>query len=77
VSGTSPVTLTGSVDQYNNGSWTQLATGTVTHSTGTPRDPSLYCETQNIPSPITNAGVSGVAKWVNRTDVYDNFYVRD
>ena len=77
VSGTAPVVLWGAVDQYSNGSWTQLASGTVNHSTGTQRDPALYCDGPNMPPPITNPGVTGLAKYLNRTDVYDNFYVRD
>ena len=77
VSGTSTVSLWGAVDQYSNGNWTTLATGTFSHSPSTPRNPALFCETQNIPSPITTAGMSALAKWVNRTDVYDNFYWRE
>jgi hypothetical protein len=79
VSGTSPVTLWGAVDQYSNGAWTQLTSGTTTHSTGTTVDPSIYCDGPNptMPPPITNPGVTGLAKWTNRTDTYDNWYVRD
>jgi hypothetical protein len=77
VSGTSPVTLTGYVDRYDNGNWTLMTSGTTTHSASTVRDPALFCERPNLPPPITNAGVAGIAKWVNRSDLYDNFYVRD
>jgi len=76
VSGTSPVLLVGAVDQYTNGSWTQVVTGQTQHSNSTQRDPNLYCDSV-MPPPITNPGVAGLAKWTNRTDVYDNFYVRD
>lgn len=79
ISGTAPVVLWGAVDQYSSGSWTQIAQGSVNHTPSTQVDPSLYCDGPNptMPPPITNPGVSGLAKWVNRTDVYDNFYVRD
>ena len=79
ISGTSPVVLWGAVDQYSNGVWTQLAQGSINHTNSTQVDPSIYCDGPNpsMPPPITNPGVSGLAKWTNRTDVYDNFYVRD
>lgn len=79
ISGTAPVVLWGAVDQYSSGNWTQLAQGTVNHTSSTQVDPSIYCDGPNptMPPPITNPGVGGLAKWVNRTDVYDNFYVRD
>ena len=79
ISGTAPVVLWGAVDQYSNGSWAQIAQGSVNHTSSTQVDPNIYCDGPNptMPSPITNPGVSGLAKWVNRTDVYDNFYVRD
>ena len=79
ISGTAPVVLWGAVDQYSNGSWTQLAQGTVNHTPTTQVDPNIYCDGPNptMPQPLTSAGVAGLAKWTNRTDVYDNFYVRD
>jgi len=79
VSGTAPVVLWGAVDQYSNGAWTQIAQGSVNHTPSTPVNPNIYCDGPNptMPPPLTNAGVSGLAKWVNRTDTYDNFYVRD
>ncbi len=79
VSGTAPVVLWGAVDQYSNGAWTQIAQGTVNHTPSTPVNPNIYCDGPNptMPQPLTSAGVSGLAKWTNRTDTYDNFYVRD
>jgi hypothetical protein len=77
VTGTSPVNLWGAVDQLVNGAWTVVASGTATHANNTVRDPNLYCDEANLPPPIVNPGVAGTAKWVNRTDTYDNFYVRD
>ena len=79
VSGTAPVVLWGAVDQYSNGAWSQIAEGTVNHTPSTPVNPTIYCDGPNptMPPPLTNAGVSGLAKWTNRTDTYDNFYVRD
>lgn len=77
VTGTAPVVMNGSVDQFSNGAWTTMASGTATHSLTTQRDPSLYCDQTTMPAPITNAGGTGLAKWINRTDVYDNFYWRE
>lgn len=77
VTGTSPVVLNGRVEQFTNGAWTTLAVGTTTHSPTTQRNPNLYCDQPTLPAPITNAGGVGVAKWTNRTDVYDNFYWRE
>jgi hypothetical protein len=77
VTGTAPVVLSGSVDQYSNGAWITMASGTATHSLTTQRDPSLYCDQPIMPAPITDAGGSGLAKWTNRRDVYDNFFWRE
>lgn len=76
VAGTAPVVLTGFVDRWTNGAWETIGTGATTHDINTPRS-SLYCDYTSPPPPITTAGTTGVAKWVNRTDNYDNFYWRD
>ncbi len=77
VRGTAPVTLMGSVDRFVNGAWTTIGTGTATHDSSTQLDQSLPCDGSVLPGPITTGGVTGLAKWVNRTDAYDNFYWRE
>lgn len=77
VLGSAPVRLLGSVERYINGAWTVIASGTASHDVGTVAQPGLPCDGDGLPAPITTAGVSGVAKWENRTDAYDNFYWRE
>jgi hypothetical protein len=79
LTGVSPVTLYGAVDRYANGAWTLLADRTITHDLNTQRDVSTYCDfgSASLPPPITSPGTAGIAKWTNRTDTYDNFFVRD
>lgn len=77
VVGTAPVQLTGSVERYDNGTWLTIASGSATHDETTQTTPGLYCDRDSMAPPITTAGGVGVAKWVNRTDNYDNYYWRD
>lgn len=77
ISGTAPVVMTGMVDRFEAGNWVLMASGTATHSASTQRDPALFCEAGFMPPPITDGGAVGVAKWTNRSDLYDNFYWRD
>lgn len=76
VSGTAPVSLTGFVDRFIAGAWETIGTGSAVHDVNTPR-PDLYCDFSTLPPPVTTAGTTGVAKWVNRTDIYDNYYWRE
>jgi hypothetical protein len=77
VTGTAPVLLQGTVEQFSAGGWNVLASGAANHAVNTPRDPSLFCDGNDLPAPITTAGGAAVSKWTNRTDVYDNFYWRE
>jgi hypothetical protein len=76
VVGTAPVQLNGSVERYANGAWTTIGSGSATHDETTQNDPSLYCDRDSMAPPITTAGGVGVAKWVNRSDNYDNYFWR-
>lgn len=77
VMGSFPVQMTGSVERYANGSWQTIASGATSHDAATQRNPALYCDQPTMAPPINSPGGFGVAKWVNRTDNYDNFFWRD
>jgi hypothetical protein len=74
VTGTVPVTLTGIVERFESGRWTDFASGSVNHVAGMPRDPDLNCGQPQVPDPILDGGTSGFAKWQWRTDEYDSYY---
>jgi hypothetical protein len=74
VSGVDPVVLTGFVDRFDGQRWQVFASGTITHTTTTQRDPSLYCDFGVMPPPITEVGTVGFAKWTTNNEVLDNFY---
>ena len=77
VTGTSPVVLTGLVDRFNGESWEAFASGTYVHDSSSQRDSSLYCVSSTIPAPIVNGGAVGFGKWLDPTDIMDNFYWMD
>ncbi len=80
VTGTNPVSFTGFLDQFDGQSWQVVASGSATHDASTQPTPGLFCESTPtrpaaMPAPIVNAGSVGFAKWWDRGDNYDNFYV--
>ena len=77
VMGAFPVQMNGVVERLEGGAWQAIASGSTTHDESTQRNPALYCDFTTMAPPITTAGGFGVAKWVNRTDNYDNFFWRD
>jgi hypothetical protein len=78
VTGQAPVQLNGSVERYqSDGTWVTIASGSASHDESTQLDPSLYCDFPTMAPPITTAGGVGLAKWVNRSDNYDNYFWRD
>jgi hypothetical protein len=74
VTGVEPVFLTGFVDRFDGQRWQVFASGTITHTTTTQRNPNLYCDLGVMPPPITEAGTVGFAKWTTNNEVLDNFY---
>lgn len=77
IMGAFPVQMNGVVERFDEGTWQAIASGSTTHDESTQRNPALYCDFTTMAPPITTAGGFGVAKWVNRTDNYDNFFWRD
>lgn len=72
--GGGPVTLTGYVEQFVNGTWQNFASGSVVHNTGMGPVPGLFCAGNVMPPPQTNAGTMGFAKWTSNFEVFDNFH---
>lgn len=74
VVGGGPVTLTGYVEQFVNGTWQSFASGTVVHNAGMGPVDGLFCAANVMPPPQTNAGTTGFAKWTSDFEVFDNFH---
>lgn len=74
VRGSLPVVLTGYLDHLNVDRWEQIATGTVSHDQSTQPVPGLYCNVGAMPPPRSQSGGTGLAKWRDPTDRYDNYY---
>jgi hypothetical protein len=80
IDGINPVELTGTVEQFVNGGWNQIARLTVNHDATTTTD--LYCGGLAgspapgfpVPAPITTDGAVGFAKNYTPGDLVDNFY---
>jgi len=75
VRGTYPVQLTGIMEWFNGGAWEPFVSASIIHDANTV-DPRWFCPYPNVPSPISDAGSSGFAKWFDPTDGYDNFFWR-
>ncbi|MDH3716091.1 MAG: hypothetical protein OET44_19850, partial [Gammaproteobacteria bacterium] len=74
-----PVLLVGSVDELDaNGAWVLFATGQTTHDPNTPVDPALFCTSDPPPAmppaPIDQPGAMGFSKWLEPTEILDNYY---
>lgn len=73
VVGSGPVVLTGFIDRFDGTNWQVFASGTIVHDGTTQRDPSLFCDPQTMPPPLTTGGAVGFAKWWFNNDVYGTF----
>ncbi len=74
VTGADPVQLTGYMDLFSGDSWQEIATGTVYHDDSTTPVPGLFCNTGDMVAPVNGTGGTGIAKWLDQTDNYDNYY---
>ncbi|MDJ0909434.1 MAG: hypothetical protein QNI99_09575 [Woeseiaceae bacterium] len=73
VTGANPVLLEGDVDQFIDGQWQTVVSGSILHDENTTPDP-YFCGPGYVPEQIVGAGATGISKWIDEADDYDNYY---